>query len=95
MCQNMAYVDSTESVINFRNQPVPIAFNVEDCPFPDGIRARKSPAYVRQTFPLRFLRNPKPCVQRNFKFAAPRDGFFNKSTAVLERVNPRYALADD
>src|ERR1700689_3192931 len=74
MCQNMANVDSAKSVVDFRNQPVPMAFDVEDRPFPHGVRARKSLSYVCQISPFSLLRNPKPHVQRNVKVAAPRDG---------------------
>jgi hypothetical protein len=86
MCQNKADVDSPKSVIDFGNQPVPIALNVEDRPLSDGIRARKSSPYVRQILPLSLLRNPKPRVQRSFKVAAPRHG-------LLESLSTDYVHA--
>jgi hypothetical protein len=72
MCQNMPDVDSTKGIIDFGNQPEPIAFNVKDCPLPDGVRIRKSLPYVCQIFPFSLLCNPKPRVKRNFKFPVPR-----------------------
>src|SRR5580658_1683270 len=75
MCQNMTDVDAAESVVDFSNQPVPIAFNVEDRPLSDGVRARKSIPNVCQIFPLSLLPNPEPRVQRSFKVAVPRHGF--------------------
>src|SRR5271157_949861 len=96
MCQHMADVDSAESVVDFCNQPVPIAINVEDRPLPNGVRARKSLPYVCQIFPLSLLCNPKPRVQRSFKVAAPRDGFLELLAADYVHAAPRgFAFCED
>jgi hypothetical protein len=86
MGQNMTNVDSAESVVDFGNQPVSIAFHVENSPFSDGVRARKSLPYISQIPPVSLLRNPKPRIQRGFKVAAPRTG-------VLEPLSADYVHA--
>src|ERR1700722_9013496 len=96
MCQNMADVDSAESVVDFCNHPVPIAFNVKDRPLPKGVRARKSLSYVCQIFPLSLLRNSKPRVQRSFKVAAPRDSFLELLAADYVHAALRdFAICED
>src|SRR5580698_130086 len=77
----MADVDSAKSVVDFRNQSVPIALNIEDRALPRGVGARKRFPYVCQIFPLSPLRNPKPRVQWNLEFAASGDGLLELLTA--------------
>jgi hypothetical protein len=69
MRQNVPNVDATKSVVDFGDQPVLIAFDMENCPFADRIRARKSHSDVRQAFPCRLLTNAKPRVERPFELS--------------------------
>jgi hypothetical protein len=51
MRQNMADINSTEGIVDLHDQPVLIAFNVEDRALTHSIRRRKSLSDVSQIPP--------------------------------------------
>jgi hypothetical protein len=74
--QNVTNVDTAKRIVNFSDQSVLVSFDVENCPPPDGVGARKCSSNVRETPPRCLLSDAKPRVERNFEVSVPGGGFF-------------------
>jgi hypothetical protein len=88
--QYLADVDSLRAIINFANEPVPIAFYVKDRPLFHGISAGESLAHICQILPLRFFGDTKPCVQCRLHFRVSQRRFFQFLAA--DHVHGRLAV---
>src|SRR5208282_70843 len=89
MCQNVANINSGESIVDLCDQPVLVPFDIENRPLANGIRARKSLSNVSQILPQSLLRNAKPCVERAFQVTVPRGRFFQLLAADDMHAAPR------
>jgi hypothetical protein len=56
--------DFLVSIVNFRNQAIVIAFDIEDCASPYGVGVPKSSARFHKVAPVGFLRQFVPLFQR-------------------------------
>jgi hypothetical protein len=63
----MADVKAAKLIVNFGDQPILVALDIENRPLGDRIRTRKGSSDVRQILPHCLLRNAKPSVKRAFE----------------------------
>jgi hypothetical protein len=89
MRQNMADVDSAESIIDLRNQPVLVPLDIENRPFVHGVRSRKGSSDINQTPPHSLLRDAKPRIEGAFEVTMPRNGFLEFLAADDMHAAPR------
>jgi hypothetical protein len=91
----MADINPAEDIVDLSDQPVLVPFDIENRPFVDGIRPRKSLSDFRQAPPLSLLRNAKPSVKRAFQFTVPFSGLFKLPAADDMHAAPRkFALCE-
>src|ERR1700675_1024852 len=91
----MADIDSAENIVDLCDQPVLVPFAVENRPFANGIRARKSLADLSQISPLSLLRDAKPRVKRALQVTVPCSGLYKLPAADDMHAAPRmFALCE-
>src|SRR5229473_2223718 len=91
----MADIDSAENIVDLCDQPVLVAFYIENRPPGNCVSARKSLSDFRQVPPSSFLRDAKPRVERAFQFTVPCSGLFKLPAADDMHAAPReFALCE-
>ena len=70
-----------DTVIDLRDQPVLVAFDVEHGAFIHGVSVRECPSHIHQILPRRLLRNSEPRIQRRLQPGMPRRCLFEPFTA--------------
>src|ERR1700733_14746610 len=85
----MAEVNPPKCAVDFRDQPVLVAFYVEDRPVANRVRGRKCLPDIRQILPCRLLSNAKPCVERAFEVTVPQSSFLQLLAADDVEAAPR------
>src|SRR3989442_3136916 len=75
MCKDSPDEDATGPVVDSRDEPILVSFDVEHCVAFDGIGARKRLANFRQAIPLRFLGDTEPGIEWAFQISRYRRRF--------------------
>jgi len=66
--------NSSRSIVDLGNQPICVSFNIEHSKFLYRVSCWAYAPDIHKTFPLRFLRNSIPSIQRLGEVAVPLCG---------------------
>ncbi len=72
----MADVETLIPVIDLRNQPILVAFDIEHGPFVHGVSVGERLSHIQQILPRCLLRNSEPRIQGRFQLGMPDSRFF-------------------